>query len=41
MLVNVSAREALQIEFKKRRYGAAGANVSGPGTLSLDFSAQR
>lgn len=41
MLVNVSAREALQIEFKKIRYGAAGVNVSGPGTLSLDFSAQR
>ena len=41
MLVSVSAREAVQIEFKKVRYGAAGANLVGPGTLALDFSAQR
>jgi cytoskeletal protein RodZ len=41
MLVSVSAREAVQVEFKKARYGAAGANVSGSGTLALDFSAQR
>lgn len=41
MLVSVSAREAVQIEFKKARYAASGANTTGPGTLSLDFSAQR
>jgi hypothetical protein len=41
MLVSVSAREAVQVEFKKVRYGAAGGNVSGSGTLALDFSAQR
>jgi hypothetical protein len=41
MLVGISAREAVQIEFKKVRYAASGANVSGPGTLALDFSAQR
>lgn len=41
MLVSVSAREAVQIEFKKNRYAASGANTSGPGTLALDFSAQR
>jgi hypothetical protein len=35
------AREAVQIEFKKNRYAASGANTSGPGTLALDFSAQR
>lgn len=39
MLVSVSAREAVQIEFKKVRYGAGSA--TGPGTLALDFSAQR
>ena len=38
MLVTVSAREAVQIEFKGGRYGA---NATGPGTLDLDFSAQR
>ena len=41
MLVSVSAREAVQIEFKGGRYAASGANVTGPGTLDLDFSAQR
>lgn len=40
MLVSVSAREAVQIEFKGGRYAASGANVTGPGTLDLDFSAQ-
>lgn len=38
MLVSVSARDAVQIEFKGGRYAAAG---TGPGTLDLDFSAQR
>lgn len=38
MLVSVSARDAVQIEFKGGRYAASGA---GPGTLDLDFSAQR
>jgi hypothetical protein len=41
MLVGVSAREAVEVDFKKVRYGATGANVSGPGILALDFSAQR
>ena len=41
MLVSVSARESVQIEFKGGRYAASGANVTGPGTLELDFSAQR
>ena len=41
MLVSVSAREAVQIEFKGGRYAASGANVTGPGTLELDFTAQR
>ncbi len=41
MLVSVSAREAVQVEFKRARYAATGANVTGPGTLALDFSAQR
>ena len=40
MLVSVSDRAAVQFEFKKVRYNG-GVNVSGPGTLSLDFSAQR
>lgn len=38
MLVSVSARDAVQIEFKGGRYAASG---TGPGTLDLDFSAQR
>lgn len=38
MLVSVSSRDAVQIEFKGGRYAASGA---GPGTLDLDFSAQR
>jgi transcriptional regulator with XRE-family HTH domain len=41
MLVSVSAREAVQIEFKGGRYAASGNNITGPGTLDLDFSAQR
>lgn len=41
MHVRVSAREAVQIEFKGARYAASGANITGPGTLELDFSAQR
>ncbi len=41
MLVTVSAREAVQIEFRGGRYAASGANITGPGTLELDFSAQR
>jgi transcriptional regulator with XRE-family HTH domain len=41
MLVSVAAREAIQIEYKGARYAASGANVTGPGTLDLDFSAQR
>ncbi|MCX6938418.1 MAG: helix-turn-helix domain-containing protein [Verrucomicrobia bacterium] len=40
MLVSVSDRAAVQFEFKKVRYNG-GVNVTGPGTLSLDFSAQR
>ncbi|MEO0055750.1 MAG: hypothetical protein RLZZ50_1697 [Verrucomicrobiota bacterium] len=39
MLVSVSAREAIQIEFKGGRYAAA--STTGPGTIDLDFSAQR
>lgn len=38
MLVSVTSRDAVQIEFKGGRYAASGA---GPGTLDLDFSAQR
>lgn len=38
MLVSVAARDAVQIEFKGGRYAAAG---TGPGTLDLDFSANR
>ena len=38
MHVTVSARDAVQIEFKGGRYAASG---TGPGTLDLDFSAQR
>ncbi len=41
MLVSVSAREAIQVEFKRNRYAASGPGTSGPGTLALDFSAQR
>ena len=41
MLVNVNAREALQVEFKGTRYTATGVNTSGPGTLDLDFTAMR
>ncbi len=38
MLVSVTSRDGVQIEFKGGRYAASGA---GPGTLDLDFSAQR
>jgi hypothetical protein len=38
MLVSVTSRDAVQIEFKGGRYAAGSA---GPGTLDLDFSAQR
>ena len=38
MLVSVTSRDVVQIEFKGGRYAASGA---GPGTLDLDFSAQR
>jgi cytoskeleton protein RodZ len=34
-LVTVSAREAVQFEFKGGRYAASGANTTGPGTLEL------
>ena len=38
MLVSVTSRDAVQIEFKGGRYAASG---TGPGTLDLDFGAQR
>ncbi len=41
MLVSVSARDAVQIDFKKARYAASGANVTGAGTLDLDFTAMK
>jgi hypothetical protein len=41
MLVSVSARDAVQIDFKSARYAASGANVTGPGTLDLDFSGMK
>ncbi len=41
MLVSVSARDAVQIDFKNARYAASGANVTGPGTLDLDFTAMK
>jgi hypothetical protein len=41
MLVSVSARDAVRIEFKKVRYAASGADVTGAGTLDLDFTGMK
>ena len=41
MLVSVNARDAVQIDFKKARYAASGANVTGAGTLDLDFTGMK
>ncbi len=39
MLIGVSDRSAVQFDFKGQRYGAG--NNTGPGVLTLNFTAQR